>query len=184
MLLTVATARADQFTLDSYTVNLHEIDPGLVLWENALLGTPKNFQLNTAGDTVTFDLFQIGTNETALNLDDLVPYGIDVQFDFSSPPPGFGGSTNGISGAGWFFGSFGYVVWDNPLILSYGTSGRMAVNLTNVTFGLPGSSTVRAQFTLVEADKPVSPSSVPEPAISVLLSVGMIAFGLVRRRVR
>lgn len=181
ILALAAPARADLFTLDSYTVTMNEIDPGLVLWGDALLGTPSQFELNTVGETFTTDLFEIGTGELALNLDDLYPYDITVDFAFSTPPPSFGGNSNGVTGAGWFFGDFGYVLWDNPLILNYGTSGQLGVSLGNVAFGLPGSSIVQATFALVQADGG-SPASVPEPTTSLLLGVGALALELARRR--
>src|SRR5262245_33864849 len=81
-------AQSSVFTLDSYSVTLVTTDPGLVVWEKGLLVYPFTFPvpLNTVGDSFTTKLFRLGTNETALNLDDLQPYTINVNFQFSAPP--------------------------------------------------------------------------------------------------
>lgn len=184
VLLCVVPAHASSFTLESYTVSVHGADPGLVVWEKDLLVDPFNFPtsaLNNVGDTYTTTLFRIGTNEKTLNLDDLVPYGIDVNFSFSSPPPTFGGDAVGITGAGWLKNAFGYVVWDNPLVLQFGTTGLLAISLTNATFGLPGYADISASFKLVQADKGIT---TPEPSSLLLVGMGLFATAFMARRLR
>ena len=181
--LTASSAHASLFTLASYTVDLHTADPGLVLFEDNLLGTPTSFSLNSVGQENTVTLFRIGTNEGALNADDLVPYSIEVGFAFSTPAPGFGGTAEGITGAGWFFSNFGYVVFDNPLVLSFGNTGLLGITLENETFGLPGSAKVDATFKLLRADSGL-PASVPEPSSAALVGLGALAVASFRRRSR
>ena len=184
LLVVAAPAQAALFTLDDYTVTVHKTDPGLVLFANEILQTPADtgfsFTLDSVGESKTFTLFELGTRETALNGDDLVPYSIEVDFDFSSPPPDFGGAADGITGAGWFLTSFGYVVWDNPLVLQFGNYGLLGITLENATFGLPGSTKIDATFTLLRADG--GTTVVPEPASALMLGVGVVALGAVRRR--
>ena len=183
LFLVATPAQAALFTLADFNVTVHEEDPGLVLFEKEILSTPTSFVLDLVGQSKTFTLFELGTKETALNPDDLKPYDIEVDFDFSTPLPGFGGAANGITGAGWFFGSFGYVAWDNPLLLQFGNYGLLGVTLENTTFGLPGSTKVDATFTLLRADGG-TPTSVPEPASALLLGVGVVAMGAFRRQRR
>jgi hypothetical protein len=184
VLLTAAPAQAALFTLDSYSVTLRDIDPGLVLWETDLSdapnsGTALTFDLDAVGETYETSLFRIGTNESALNLDDVVPFAISVNFDFSTPLPGFEGDAQGLTGAAWLFGSFGYAIWDNPLILNF-TGGQLAVYLESVTFGLPGYTDVNAKFMLTRLDPLVT--SVPEPATLAMFGVGAVALAAFRRR--
>ena len=181
-LLVASPAHAALFTLDSYAVSLRTTDPGLVLFEDKLLGTPTTFTLDTVGEQETFTLFRIGTTENALNLDDAVPYSIEVAFGFGTPLPGFGGTTKGITGAGWFLGSFGYVLFDNPLVLEFGNYGRLGVSLENATFGLPGSTSIDATFTLLRADGGNPPTGVPEPSSAALFGFGALAIAAFRRR--
>ena len=181
LLLVATPAQAALFTLESYSVDVRTEDPGLVLYENNLYSNALEFTLDSVGESKTFELFEIGTNETALNLDDLIPYEIDVDFNFSTPT-GFEGEANGITGAGWFIGSFGYVAWDNPFVLEFGNYGLLAITLENDKFRLPGSTTIDATFTLLRADGGTYSTAVPEPTSALLLGIGVLAMSAVRRR--
>jgi hypothetical protein len=166
---TAGSARATDFTLNGYGVSYNtDGDHGLGLWVTNLLGdADKNFSLSTAGQTETVSLFRLGTKETALNSDDWVQYPISVSFQLT--PPGIMQTVEGLTGAAWFFGSFGYAVWDNPVMIAFGSSGLLGVTLSPVAFGLPGSAVIDATFTLVRAD---NTTSVPEPTALALLGVG------------
>jgi hypothetical protein len=174
--LGVTPASATEFTLDSISVALNTTDPGLVLFKDILLTSPVSFDLDGVGDSEVIDLFKVGTKEQAFNLDDLIPYGIKVNFDFSTPSPGFEGTAEGITGAI----GFGYVAWDNPLYMSFGNYGVLGAWLSHETFGLPGSATVKGTFKLVKADGG-SPNRVPEPTSALLFGLGAVAISTLRR---
>lgn len=189
VLLIAAPAHAALFTLSSYSVGFNMNDPGLVLWQQNLLGTPTSFSLNSVGQSFTAALFRLGTNETSINLDDLLPHGINVNFNFTTPPPGFGGTATGVTGGFWFKKGFGYAIWNNPLVLSFGNTGLLGISLTNATFGLPGSAVINATFQLLRSDSsgpapPIPPQQIPEPSSAALLGGVMLAwaFLLVRQR--
>jgi hypothetical protein len=178
-------AQASVFTLDHYDVLLNTSDPGLVLWSRDVLPDGYQFTLNTVGQSTTVNLFQIGTRETQLNWDDLVPETINVSFAFSSPPPPFDTEADGITGAfqwGSATNPFGYVVWDNPLLVAFGTTGLLGITLEHETFSLPGSAYVSATFTLLSEDTGGSPTPVPEPSTMILFGSGAAAMALRRRR--
>ena len=178
--ITASRADASSFTLDSFTVSYNSTTPGLALWETSLLSGPTDFTLNNVGDTFSTALFRLGTNDSSLNLTDLIPQPISVAFNFSNPLPGFGGISDGLTGAAWFGTSFGYVVWDNPALLSFGTNGLLGVTLSNAAFGMPGYAAVNGTFTLVRPDG--GTTSVPEPATLPLMAIGFAAILLVRAR--
>ena len=184
-LLAVASpANAANFTLADFSISVRSSDPGLVIFHDQHLATPQPFALDGVGDSETFTLFRIGTTEKALNGDDLIPYDIQVNFSFSEPQPAFEGPASGITGAGWFFGDFGYVAWNNPTVLQFGNYGLLGVTLENATFGLPGSTLIDATFTLLRADGGTPPRAVPEPSSAALLGLGGVAVAAIRRRRR
>ena len=71
-------------------------------------------------------------------------------------------------GHGWFLGGLsGSGFFDNPLVLQFGNYGLLGVSLENATFGLPGSTSIDATFTLLRADggnsfRPVFPNHRPQ----------------------
>jgi hypothetical protein len=176
----VSAAEAVPFTLNSYTVNINTSNPGLVLWESDIFAEPSTFQLSAPGDSFTTSLFRLGTNEPAVNPDDFRPRDVSVGFSFTSPLPGFNGNAAGLTGAAWLGQGFGYVLWDNPLQLAFGTSGLLSIFLSNAAFGVPGYADITATFQLTRADA-IAP--VPEPATVTLLGSGVL-FVIVGGRAR
>jgi hypothetical protein len=182
IVLVATPVRAASFTLSSVNVNLNQ--GGLALNWASLIGGGLSFNLNTVGQTFTTNLFQLSTRQSSLNVQSLVPHTINVGLNFTAPPPGFSGSSNGLTGAGWFFGNFGYVVWNNPAVMTFGNNGLLSVSLTHATFGLPGSAAIGATFKLLQNSStvPPGPTSVPEPASALLLALGGGVLALVRTR--
>jgi hypothetical protein len=181
ILLVAAPARATSFTLSSFNVNYNQ--SGIALSWTSLLGGPLTFSLANVGQTFTTNLFQIGTTQTSLNVQSVIPHPISVGLNFSAPPPGFSGAGYGLTGAGWFFGNFGYVAWNNPAVMSFGTTGLLGVSLSSVAFPMPGSASVIAKFQLLRANTPTA-TSVSEPSSAVLTLAGLILTMVGVRRTR
>ena len=174
----LGTAMATTFTLDSYTVNFRDQDPGLVLYANNILSEPSTADL-TVGQSYTFDLFSIGTTEHYVNWDDRAEYAISVDFDFAAPSD-INESIVGESDGHWRMvgDDFGTVDWNNPATFSYGNGGLFTIALSDVSFGTPGSATVTATLDFVSDSAPV-----PEPATILLMGAGLLGLvGYKRKR--
>lgn len=170
----VASAAPMQFTLDSYYVTLNTTDPGLVLYWNPIQTTPVSGWYNQ-GDSVTFPLFQIGTEEGTVNWeDDRASKPISVSFNFSSPPGITLDNVNGFTRGLWLVQT-GMVIWDGPAVFAFGNGGEFRISLENDSFGTPGSATIDATFTYVKAP-------VPEPMSLLLLGLGLLGIGAARRK--
>jgi hypothetical protein len=165
--LSAASGEASVFTLESVNVNVRSTDPGLVLWSTPTPSSGWNFALDQ-GESHTTALF--GTNETATNLDDLKTYPVYVALSFSAPAAN--GSTTGASGAL----GLGYVYWNSPAYLQFGTDGLLQVTLSTAIFGLPGKDTVYGKFQLIR-----EASGVPVPEPSSMALVGIALAGVAAR---
>jgi len=170
-----------------WTVSYNTADPGLVVdvAPEAGGGTTPNLEV---GDSYTFNLFRIWTNETSVNAhEDEAPKPISVSFNFTDPV--MGGVAQGVTSGQRVLGGLiqkGKLTWDGPLELSFGKNGtgRLSVSLADATFneGLFGLKPGFRHGAGVEATVRYDAAPVPVPAALPLLAAGLGALGFAARR--
>lgn len=130
------------------------------------------------------DLFfaTIGTDETWINDDDLVPGTVIAYVDFDNPDitEAVGGTSVGFIGgilrnySGWD------LTWEDPVDVYFGSGGHFAIELSDVGYeswfwmGPDGSADVYATVTLIK--------DIPEPATLLLLGFGLLSLAGLRRK--
>lgn len=177
-----------------YTVSVNKTDPGLVIETMDLAGNPYIDDL-ALGVPVTFDLFRIWTDESAVNVDeDDVAKPASVTWSFFYPPGGSvsTGVTFGTSLFNVGFLDAAQVVWTNPTVIDFANGAQIEVSLSDETFnrasissvffdltpGIDNGANVEATMTLTRAPQ------VPEPTTLWLLAVGLGGASLASRRRR
>jgi hypothetical protein len=187
-LLGVASpALAIDFKLESYKVNLLPWDDnfGLDVWTKDYPPSgPLDFSL-MQGESKTVGLFYIGTNEGSVGFDDWIPYLANVELKFSAPQIA-GGQVLGLTGGGYYGNKggedYGYVAWNNPLSISFGSAGTLEIWLSDEKFAVPTQgpgSLVEITFKLTGG----TTNRVPEPSSAALLGIGFAIATRFRRRV-
>lgn len=187
IVLGASTASAATFA-GSYAVTFNSAASGLAVSVAPASGT-GSFDL-ALGESVTFNIFDIWTDEKAVNTDDTQWKPISVNFTLVSPAAGSGTVEGGTVAQSSFHGLFqqGLLIWAGPQIISYGTSGQLKVELTDAAFnwgvfglneGKKHGADVYATISYISAD---TPAPVPLPAAGLGLVAGLGALGALRRR--
>lgn len=184
----------------TYSVDTSDMDPGLKIQSADVSANPFTHNV-AAGNSVTFDLFDIWTDENSLDGGlfscghdcDHMP--ISVDFGFLQPDVGNGTVT------GETFGQFtgflnidqeGVLQWDGPLSFQYGPNndGLINVALSDETFneglfgldeGRGNGATVKATLSLVSD---ASAAAVPEPGALGLFGLALVMIGFAAQRRR
>ena len=173
----VGLVNATSFTLSTINISLNQSDPGLVVWSK-LISPSFGFNLNNVGDSITKDLFRIGTDETWSNSDDRVDLPITAKFVFSSPE--FSGTDGGkTSGHTFLFASWASVKWNDPIYIDFGTTGQISIDLSDRAFGTPGSAIINGRIALTKLDTATVGTSVSVPEPGTMLMLGFVLLGLV-----
>lgn len=164
-------------------------EPGLVMATSASSGA-FSFDLDTAGQSTTFDLFNIWATEGNTSGNNTQTSAILAAFDFAGlgASGAISGTTRGVSS---FFGIFqnASLSWAGPVVLNFGNGGVLSIALSGNTsfnagvFGLSSGpangTTVRATATLVAA-----PAPVPLPASGLVLLAALGGAGALASRRR
>jgi hypothetical protein len=174
-----------------FAVSVNGADPGLVLQTADVASNPYVGNL-ALGVPVTFDLFRIWTEETAVNLaEDNIFKPATVQWSFASQvgPAVSAGFTHGST----FFGIFdaGRIYWGSPTVVTLANGAQVAISLSEEIFnasslstiffdltpGIAHGANVEATFLLLREPRPV-----PEPTALSLGAVTIIGLLAARRR--
>lgn len=158
-------------------------DPGLVIQASPMSGS-GSFDLNV-GESASIWLFDVWTNEGAVNPDDRTPRSIQAAFTMTAPAASSGTGWGSSVGQG-LIAQYGSLTWGGPIDLLFGNGGLLRITLSDATFnwglfGLtPGQrkgASIFATATYVTA-----PAAVPLPAAGLGLLAGLGGLALVRRR--
>lgn len=168
-------------------------DPGLVVNTNPNSGGPISLFSLDEGDSATFNLFRIWTEENSVEAgEDTIPQSIFVDFTFLDPMTNgtIGGEGVGNRILGGLFQE-GEVTWDGPLQLMFGDGGLFEISLNDAVFNLGifglndgefWGADIAATVTLISDAAPVSAVPLPASALLLLSAVGGLGFASRRRR--
>jgi hypothetical protein len=155
------------YELDNGSVSAASSDPGLIINTMVKPTVPgTGFTLNDGG-SFTFNFFDIWTDETTINKDDLVPCAISATINFVDPLTG--ATINGITvGGSWFKGlsQWGEVTWNGPVTVSLPGDRVFNITLSNedFNFGFGGLNEGMMCGATVEATiNQISSVDIPQP---------------------
>lgn len=201
--LAAVPAGAVPITVQSYSVTsdtANLLGDGLVINTTNIMAQSFNVGNLAVGQSASFDLFEIYTNEAILNADDLLEGEIEFTLQLSQPLPNSSPSTIGGITFGVLTGFFnaGVLSWENGGIfdIAYGpnSDGIIRVDLNDATFnectttsifnfcgqqldeGAIFGEIVDVTFTHLQE------ASVPAPGALGLLGLGLLGAASMRRR--
>jgi hypothetical protein len=146
------------------------------------------FSLNVGETSDSFYFAKIGTNETWINDDDIIPGTVTAYVDFDNPDltQAVGGTSVGFTGC-LLFDQGWRLIWDDPVYVGSPDSLYFSIDLTDVSYhsgwwqGPDGSACVKAKVTLLN-NPGDPPNSVPDAGILWLLGPAFIALGWLGRK--
>ena len=160
-------------------------EPGLVMQTSAQTGA-MTFQLDTVGQSITLDLFDIWTNENRANGNNTQTDSLVADFTFASLGTS-GAATGATTGHGGII-QYASLAWAGPVMLNFGNGGLLSIALNDANFayglfafgrGQANGATVQATVTLL-----ATPVPVPLPASGLALIAALGAGSIVARRRR
>lgn len=159
-------------------------EPGLVMATSAQSGA-FSFQLDNAGQSVTFDLFDIWTNENRANGNNTRTSTLLADFSFA----GIGASgtaTGSTAGHNNFWTHNASLAWGGPVLLNFGNGGILSIALNGATFssGLFGFGQGQANGATIQATATLVAAPVPLPASGLVLLGALAGGGAFLRRLR
>jgi len=192
--LLIVTAGAYAVPIEAtYSVDANNGD-GLAIQTSDASSNPFIYNL-MMGQSQTFALFNIYTNEGSVNSDDEIARDIFVDFAFLQPGTGtttVSGQTEGrFGGLFTLFAQEGRVRWDGPEIFTYGMNGdgQIQVALEDAIFnrgslfgldeGENNGAEIFATITLLQQ---ATISDVPEPHVLAMFGLMLVGGGFAARR--
>ena len=184
MLTLPGAAHALSFSGNWNIDTINDSDPGLVVKTSASSGSFTTGDL-AVGDSYTFSLFKIWTDETDVGNDDRASSPIKVGFGFSDPVTA-GGASGSTTGVNALLTQWGAVSWDGPITLAFGKgdTGRLTLALSDAIFnkGLFGLNEGYKYGANISATLTYDAAPVPLPATLPLLLGGIALVGAAARR--
>lgn len=159
-------------------------EPGLRMATSASSGA-FSFQLDTAGQSVTFDLFDIWANENRVNGNNTRTSTLLADFTFAGI--GASGTATGTTrGNNFFFVHNASLAWGGPVQLNFGNGGILSIALNGATFssGFLGLSQGQANGATIQATATLVAAPVPLPASGLVLLGALAGGGAILRRRR
>ena len=184
MLTLPGAAHALSFSGNWNIDTINDSDPGLVVKTSASSGSFTTGDL-AVGDSYTFSLFKIWTDETDVGNDDRASSPIKVGFGFSDPVTA-GAASGSTTGVNALLTQWGAVSWDGPITLAFGKgdTGRLTLALSDAIFnkGLFGLNEGYKYGANISATLTYDAAPVPLPATLPLLLGGIALVGAAARR--